>query len=155
MKICKKIIIILFIFSLTIVPGTNIVISNKLNYFSDIYLNNPPKIINSLSYYDKYNDILYVAAMDPDSDKICVGIDWDKDKNIDEWSTYRRIQTRWEFDCIGRTGLVYFFAEDEHGARSEWHDIMYKIKDINLNSFLSLFFLNHFPFLQTYLSNFL
>jgi len=93
--------------------------------------------------------------MDPDNDKICIGVDWDKDQIIDEWSTYRKIQTRWKFDCNGRTGLVYIFAEDEHGARSEWHDTMHNIKELNQIPKILLWLIERFPFLQPYFSCFL
>ena len=140
----KSLFIITSILLLISSSGINIVFSNELNYSSNFNLNNPPQIIKSLTYYDKYNDILYIAARDPDNDKICVGVDWDRDQIIDEWSTYRKIQTRWEFNCNGRMGLVYIIAEDEHGLRSEWHDAMHKIKEFNQNPFLSSFFINRF-----------
>lgn len=136
----KKLFAITSILILILMFGINIAYSKELNYSSKLNLNNPPQIIKTLTYYDKYNDILYIAAMDPDNDKICVGVDWDRDQNIDEWSNYRRIQTRWEFDCSGKSGLVYIFAEDAHGLRSEWHSAMYKIIGLNQNSLIYKFF---------------
>lgn len=140
MIIRKKLLIILIIFIFVTLSGINIVNSTSLNYNSNIFVNNPPQIVKSLTYYDKYNDILYIAARDPDNDKICIGVDWDRDHIIDEWSTYRRIKTRWEFDCDGRTGIVYYVAEDEHGARSQWYESMHKTKETDINLNFKIFF---------------
>jgi hypothetical protein len=130
-------IITIFLLLLLSISGLKIVISNEIENKIIFNQNNPPQIIKPLTYYDKYNDILYVAAMDPDNDKICVGIDWDKDQKIDEWSNYRKIKTRWEFDCNDRTGTVYIIAKDEHGAISEWYDTVHKIKStINYSNLL-------------------
>jgi len=135
-------IFIISILILILILGNNIVISHQLDFLSKKHINNPPRIIKSLTYYDKYNDILYITAMDPDNDKICVGVDWDKDQKIDEWSDYRRIQTRWEFKCFGKTGLVYIVAEDNHGLRSEWHDTSHKILNSILNNYLFIYISN-------------
>ncbi len=140
MIIMKKLSILFVIFMFVVLSGFNIVNSKSLNYESNIFLNNPPQIVKSLTYYDKYNDILYVTARDSDNDKICIGIDWDRDHLIDEWSTYRRIKTRWEFDCDGRTGIVYYVAEDEHGARSQWYESMHKTEEIMINQNFKIFF---------------
>ena len=118
------------------------------------YLNNPPQIIRPLTYYDKYNNILFITAMDPDNDKICVGIDWDRDQIIDEWSSYRKIKTRWEFDCNDKTGTVYILAQDEHGAISEWHDTLHKIKIINHYEILQ-FNIKNFFLIKSYVYSFL
>ena len=119
----------------------NVVYSKEITFQSINFINNPPKIIRSLTYYDKYNDILYIAASDQDNDKICIGVDWNRDHIIDEWSDYRRILTRWEFDCSGKTGIAYYIAEDEHGARSEWYQTMQKSSYIYENlDILSIFF---------------
>jgi len=143
----KKNIIVFIITLFLIFLGINIVNSHELEYSSKLLINNPPKIIKSLTYYDKYNDILYIAALDPDNDKICVGIDWDRDQILDEWSTYRRIQTRWEFDCSGKYNTAYIIAEDIHGLQSEWYNVDSIILNLYQNNFLSLFLIiNNFQF---------
>jgi len=142
----KKNINVFIITFFLIFLGINIVNSNELEYSSKLFINNPPKIIKSLTYYDKYNDILYITAFDPDNDKICVGIDWDRDQKIDEWSTYRRIQTRWEFDCSGKYNTAYIIAEDIHGLQSEWYNVDNIILNLNQNNFLSIFLINNFKF---------
>jgi hypothetical protein len=144
----KKNIIVFIITLFLIFVGSNIVNSHELEYSSKLLINNPPKIIKSLTYYDKYNDILYVTASDPDNDKICVGIDWNRDQIIDEWSTYRRIQTRWEFDCSGRYSRAYIIAEDIHGLQSEWYNIDNVILNLNQNYFFKIFLVkNIFKFI--------
>ena len=130
----NKIIIISIIILLISILSFNSIKSERIDLKSNhVYNNHPPQIIRSLTYYDKYNDILYIAARDQDNDKICIGIDWNRDHIIDEWSDYRKIMTRWEFDCNGITGIAYYIAEDEHGARSEWHQTMQKSNHINQN----------------------
>jgi hypothetical protein len=153
MKIAYFIISIFLILSISI-SGLNIVLSNEIENKTFINQNNPPKIVRPLTYYDKYNDILYVAAMDPDNDKICVGIDWDKDQKIDEWSNYRKIKTRWEINCNDRTGNVYIIAKDEHGAISEWYDTIHKIKSINNYSNL-LFNIGNLHLIKSYFYKYL
>lgn len=137
----NKIFILYIIIILLVVSSFNNVKSEIISFKSENTFNNPPKIIRSLTYYDKYNDILYIAASDQDNDKICIGVDWNRDHIIDEWSDYRRIMTRWEFDCNGRTGIAYYIAEDEHGARSEWYQTLQKsnYNNQNLNILLYLF----------------
>jgi hypothetical protein len=149
MKIRYKIINICLLLLISI-SGINIVLSNEINHLNDLNLNNPPQIIRSLTYYDKFNDILYVTAMDSDNDKICVGIDWDRDQKIDEWSNYRKIKTRWEINCNDRTGTVYILAKDEHGAISEWYDTVHKIKSVN-NYFNLLFNFRNFNLIKSYI----
>ncbi len=69
------------------------------------------------------NGFVSIDAIDPDGDKLRVGIDWNRDGNVDEWSFYEFGAIRFSFNASGQSGKANVIAEDIHGARSEWSGV--------------------------------
>jgi len=78
--------------------------------------NNHPPIIQSCKYN---NTEIVVICHDYDGDCIRCGVDWDIDKNIDEWTAYCECGIEICIDCENRMGAAEVIAEDIHGARSD------------------------------------
>ena len=77
---------------------------------------NQPPIIQSCEYN---NTELVVICHDYDGDCVRCGVDWEIDKNIDEWTAYCECGIEICINCENRMGAVEVIAEDIHGARSE------------------------------------
>lgn len=107
---------------------------------------NHPPIIQSCEYN---NTEIVVICHDYDGDCIRCGVDWDIDKNIDEWTAYCECGIEICIGCENRMGAVEVIAEDIHGARSDnfWIRVDDNIQKNRLINTPLLRFLEAHPYL--------
>jgi hypothetical protein len=90
---------------------------------------------------------ILVVCQDLDGDRIRVGIDWDIDRTIDEWTPFCSCDIEVCVGCEDKMGAVEVYAEDVHGARSDPYWVRvdnYKPKNILFKMRLISYFENHF-----------
>ena len=116
-------------------------------------LNNPP-LITDVRYSAFPPAAIIVEWVDFENDAVKIGVSWNNDGNVDEWTDFKSSPGHRAIICEGKNGTVGVVAEDEYGAQSLW--FAKKSKDITKEyAIVSLCFdrlVKYFPFFEKILN---